>query len=421
MVLVNLCHHLLQTEIKCDKPSNDDHDINNLLLDSDKGFLVYSCIKPPINIDFNFISNIKLSHIKIWPSVGAQKSKSFRIFVKTNTENSTIVGNSSYYQISSGDLSITDSGIIFCRSESTNELKINDDFIVRYMNGPQKIKNNVKSLRLTITRTENSVAALKRIEIWGHIPYNKLPESWFQFHKRLVQSDIPSQDALTCKLKNGIQDKDIPNKTLTEIPEEYLDPITFTIMIQPIILPCGKIIDFHTLEKFGENEALWGRPLSDPFTGIPFSDNYKPIFADTIKSQIDKFITENSHLHEFQKIPRVLGPHGVNNAAVQQYRNEVLTLPHLYKNTNKKHSSASNPASSSRNYSEESKLKHKMPINANKLSSLFRERKKQVIFRKINVKSILENNLVTINNHKETSTQVDNMNNNSSNKDIDHK
>jgi len=78
-------------------------------------------------------------------------------------------------------------------------------------------------------------------------------------------------------------------------------------MTQPIILPSGKVIDQTTLEKHEQNEAIWGRPLSDPFTCIPFNENRKPVMATALKSRIDKFLLDNSNMNELKSIPRVLG------------------------------------------------------------------------------------------------------------------
>jgi U-box domain-containing protein 5 len=78
-------------------------------------------------------------------------------------------------------------------------------------------------------------------------------------------------------------------------------------MTQPITLPSGKVIDQTTLEKHEQNEAIWGRPLSDPFTCIPFNENHKPVMATALKSRIDKFLLDNSNMNEIKNIPRVLG------------------------------------------------------------------------------------------------------------------
>ena len=78
-------------------------------------------------------------------------------------------------------------------------------------------------------------------------------------------------------------------------------------MIQPIVLPSGKVIDQSTLEKHEQSEAVWGRPSSDPFTGLPLSEARRPLAAIALKVQIDKFLLENSEAEEVKKLPRVLG------------------------------------------------------------------------------------------------------------------
>lgn len=92
-----------------------------------------------------------------------------------------------------------------------------------------------------------------------------------------------------------------------EVPENFLDPITWEIMTQPIILPSGKAIDQSTLDKHEQNEAIWGRPSSDPFTGVPLSEIRRPLAATALKAQIDKFLLENSESEDVKKLPRVLG------------------------------------------------------------------------------------------------------------------
>lgn len=97
------------------------------------------------------------------------------------------------------------------------------------------------------------------------------------------------------------------NDVTFEVPENFLDPITWELMTQPVILPSGKIIDQTTLEKYEENEAIWGRPVSDPFTGLRFNDDRRPVMATALKSRIDKFLLDNSDRSEVKRIPRVLG------------------------------------------------------------------------------------------------------------------
>ena len=52
-----------------------------------------------------------------------------------------------------------------------------------------------------------------------------------------------------------------------EIPNEFLDKITYDVMHVPMLLPSGHCVDRSTVEKLANNDALYGRPPTDPFTG----------------------------------------------------------------------------------------------------------------------------------------------------------
>ena len=53
-----------------------------------------------------------------------------------------------------------------------------------------------------------------------------------------------------------------------EVPSEFLDKITYDIMHVPMLLPSGHYVDQSTLERLADNDALYGRPPTDPFTGM---------------------------------------------------------------------------------------------------------------------------------------------------------
>ena len=52
-----------------------------------------------------------------------------------------------------------------------------------------------------------------------------------------------------------------------EVPSEFLDKITYEVMQIPMLLPSGHCVDRSTVEKLASNDALYGRPPTDPFTG----------------------------------------------------------------------------------------------------------------------------------------------------------
>lgn len=97
------------------------------------------------------------------------------------------------------------------------------------------------------------------------------------------------------------------NNLIATIPDEFLDCITFEMMSLPMVLPSGKVVDKSTLDRHSKSDESWGRAPSDPFTGVPFSANSKPILNAALKSQIDKFLLANQHRSDTRSIARTVG------------------------------------------------------------------------------------------------------------------
>ena len=72
------------------------------------------------------------------------------------------------------------------------------------------------------------------------------------------------------------------------VPEDFIDPITLSIMTLPVLLPSGTTIDQTTLERHIHSEKSWGRPPSDPFTGLALGSKVIPTAA--LKCRIDNFL-----------------------------------------------------------------------------------------------------------------------------------
>lgn len=94
---------------------------------------------------------------------------------------------------------------------------------------------------------------------------------------------------------------------LVDIPEEFLDAITWEIMALPMVLPSGKVVDQKTLDLHAQAEANWGRHPSDPFTGIIFSDGCRPVLDTALKSRIDRFLVLNQDRKDLKTVPRTVG------------------------------------------------------------------------------------------------------------------
>lgn len=80
------------------------------------------------------------------------------------------------------------------------------------------------------------------------------------------------------------------------VPERFLDEITYELMALPMLLPSGHFVDRSTLEKLQHTDSVYGRPPSDPFTGI--YNIYKRIFVKVVLfcNCIKMFHFTNAHL-----------------------------------------------------------------------------------------------------------------------------
>jgi len=165
-MLLNFCDPRLRPEIKCDQVCMEGYEVTNLISDSREGFLAYCCIKPPVHIDITFLCNIQISHIIIWPSVGSQKSSGFQLHSKDTNSDSV-----PYTLLSTKFLTPSDSGLLFHSiNVDPNEIAVPENFVKHCIRSSrQSLIGYVHSVRLTICKTEKSVPALGRIEIWGQV------------------------------------------------------------------------------------------------------------------------------------------------------------------------------------------------------------------------------------------------------------
>ncbi|KZC08610.1 RING finger protein 37 [Dufourea novaeangliae] len=324
-MLINFCDPRLRPEIECSTISTEGYEVSNLITNSDKGFLAYACIKPPVNIDITFLCNVSISHILIWPHVGSQRSSGFQLYAKTSNDASM-----PYTMLASGFLDRSNSGLLLCESNVNHEtLSVPENFLKRHIKPSVRyLATYINNLRICICKTDNSVPALGKIEVWGSVSSRcgkdiiaSISTLWckHEFHefksvKREQSEEQSSSSNSIDKSQRLVLPITVVNSSFGEaldsslqVPEPFLDAITWEIMTQPILLPSGKIIDQSTLQKHEETEALWGRRLTDPFTGLSFSEDRKPVVATALKMRIDKFLLENSNAEEVKRLPRVLG------------------------------------------------------------------------------------------------------------------
>ena len=79
-------------------------------------------------------------------------------------------------------------------------------------------------------------------------------------------------------------------KTTTILPDRFLDEITCELMSLPMLLPSGHYVDRSTLDKLRHADSTYGRPPSDPFTGMC-------VFNDIIFGNVKRVSLYKTHSH----------------------------------------------------------------------------------------------------------------------------
>lgn len=303
--VLNFLNPIFTPSVKCNAVADDLYLPENLLAADrrkfDLGFMAYHVTKPPIELDFHLMCGIELSSIKIWPKIGSQKSTGFEVYVSSRTG-----PNAQFIKVASC-FNLTENGVVFVqpnREMSEEEHMQSETFkVVRCFRTARTIRT-VRCVRICIRQTNRCVPVLKRIEIWGRIASSE------------TEKNKQTADALCQQLNRPVvtanEEKTVeePSKFVEDannrIPEHFLDAITYEIMALPMVLPSGKTIDHSTLAKHNSQEEHWGRPPSDPFTGVMLTESRKAILNTLLKSQIDKFLLENDHLQDVRGTGRTV-------------------------------------------------------------------------------------------------------------------
>ncbi|XP_050724390.1 UDP-glucuronosyltransferase 2A3-like isoform X3 [Eriocheir sinensis] len=340
-----------------------------LLVSGRKGFMGTYFIRPPLDITVVFPVPIDISYIKLVARLEQKCSTGFLIFTepediscqhqqahprkasKPGIPSTSHSGHSSPSCAPSHDppkpLTTSpdgDSDIYFCvgqfYTKAEDELVLTNHHYRHWLRLPMPNANGnvkdprvfrgslrhsnrkalkcVKSVIIRIQSTaERGPPVLRSLEVWGQpgistkkLRRRELLREWSAF-KPLAQSEpvvprlynsYPEEKKIQ---KPGLEA--LRNNDLLEVPEDFLDPLTCDVMTVPLLLPSGNSIDAHTLERFIASEGTWGRPASDPFTGVPFRGDKQPVPNVPLKARIDRFLLANGEHPEVEKCGRTVG------------------------------------------------------------------------------------------------------------------
>ena len=374
MMAVNFTSAEFKPRVVADKVALDDYEVTNLISSHslpNNGFMCERFVRTPVNVTFHFPFNIDISYIIVDTAIGAQRSTGLQIFTHSIKERKHTWFFDKKVEIKAKDVDM----LVFqsvgrkCHPDSRIFNFVNKAYRPRsfgeYGSLPllQHIDNaellnarryfylsNASYLTVRIIQTASgSVPCLKSVQIWGQPAVRTsmyiIKEIFSIINKRKVEhiplkpKKNPSKSTETKETKTVIEGVDIP--------PDFIDPITCDLMSLPIMLPSGYTVDQSTLDKHNSAEEKWGRSSSDPFTGVKFTADHKPVINVSLKARIDQFVL--THSDKLKKVPRSLG----TNTEL----NQSLSTKESFINTVSKRKYDSSSCSTPSSYSEWKKLR----------------------------------------------------------------
>lgn len=293
----------LSPKVRCSSAAMDNYEAENLISPNDltrsRGFLAYTSIKPPVDVDFELICPVSLGYVFISSTVGTQKSIGLELFARNRKAGEFVSIARAFFN--------SEDGVFFCNSRlfsvSSPPPNYSSRFHLCFLKSHSfRVFISAIEVRVRILRTDKSVPCLGRVEIWGRVS-KMCSETTACTIKRLMQPPAKVTNTSNAIIEGG----NSQHQESFDVPEEFKDALTYEIMAIPMTLPSGSTIDKSTLEKFIENEASYGRHPSDPFTGLKFNQSRKPVLNIALKSRIDMYLIKHADVPEVRSASRTVG------------------------------------------------------------------------------------------------------------------
>ncbi|KAH8247265.1 hypothetical protein KR038_001198 [Drosophila bunnanda] len=329
--LINFLNPKLKPSVESDAVCEDGFTAANLIADDaeqlERGFMCFAVCKPPVEIVFDFPKAVDMKVIKLWPSNGALRSTAFEL----HGRHDGIWERVAFVR----DLGRGVDSVTFCYQSDYNSRSSSNAAAatgqpqsekVFFFKSAHKILANTNSVKVVIRATERCPPVLRKVQMWG-LPARSLDKADRELVKSIwseISDPYGQRDASQGNNGQRSPPRHVPElreQSSLSIPEEFLDSITWELMIFPTVLPSGKVVDQSTIDKHAEEEAKWGRQPSDPFTGLEYNAQRKAIINLALKARIEKFLME--HSEHFKAVPRSLGSSRLRRRHASQFASSM--------------------------------------------------------------------------------------------------
>lgn len=237
MSLINFLNSKLKPSVECEALCEDGYSANNLIADDaeqlSRGFLAYAVCKPPVEIVFDFPKAVEVKVIKLWNSNGALRSTAFELHCKFEG----IWERVAYAR----DLAEGVDSVTFCYQSDYNSRSNAESAATQaqskkafFFKTAHRLLSNASSLKIIICATKRCPPVLRKIEVWG-LPSRSLEKADRELVKT-IWSEIVNPHAFQTPQDRYRRS---PSRSIPElneystlkIPEEFLDEITWELMV----------------------------------------------------------------------------------------------------------------------------------------------------------------------------------------------
>ncbi|KAL7885115.1 hypothetical protein AOLI_G00078850 [Acnodon oligacanthus] len=313
-MVVDLCLPHFQTSAHCNKLCADGYDVSNLLSGDPaarrRGFKLEYFLRPPLHVTLHFQTRIELCRVdvELWPCGMDQGSITRRLEIFTCSD---LASKTSECAQETGQFKLVGrcdlrEEMLVCFKHS--RFRHRAPFLEPPPEPPAQVKQHelwsrglqslgsVAQLRVSLPYGgAASALGIKSLAVWG-IPAHCCPplelEKFQKAHLKSLKPKPPALPLVSPVTTSARSPRPNPAPSETRIPEEFLDPLTQELMVLPVILPSGMVVDSSTLEEYQKQEATWGRLPNDPFTSVPFTKDSKPLPNPLLKSRIDSLMLQ---------------------------------------------------------------------------------------------------------------------------------
>lgn len=286
----------------------DGYDVSNLLSEDPalrrRGFKLEYFLRPPMQVTLGFHWQVEVCgvDVELWPAGMDQNAVSRKLEVHTSSEAGADTTQGLFLQVSRCEVR---EGVQVCfRAPRFRPRALFPHLPPAPSSGAMQSElwsrglqslGSVARLRLSIPfSSAGTQLGFKALAVWGLPARSCPPEAMEEFQRAHQHTLALTKPLMPPKLPSCVptQPSEVTSLATPDetIPEEFLDPLTQELMVLPMVLPSGAVVDLSSLEEYQRREATWGRLPNDPFTGVPFTADSKPLPCPLLKSRIDQMV-----------------------------------------------------------------------------------------------------------------------------------